>query len=261
MTGSGADIWGNTDEFHFAYKELSSPGSIIAKVESVEETDAWAKAGVMIRNTLDADSIHATMVVSATQGVSFQYRTSAGGTSLSLDVADVNAPQWVKIERDIGGNVTASYSADGTSWTQVGSERFTMNIPMYIGLAVTAHNSTEVCEAVFSNVSTTGTVSDQWTNEDIGILSNSPQPMYVGVSNAAGEPVLVYHEDTNVTTQDTWTQWIIDLQDFADGGIDLTDIDNMYIGIGTNGNTTTNGGSGVVFIDEIRLYLLSLPEQ
>ena len=136
-----------------------------------------------------------------------------------------------------------------------------MNIPMYIGLAVTAHNSTEVCEAVFSNVSVTGTVSNQWTNEDIGILSNSPQPMYVGVSNAAGEPVLIYHEDAGATTKDVWTRWLVDLQDFADAGIDLTDVDSMSIGIGTSGDTTTNGGSGVVFIDDIRLYLLSLPEQ
>ncbi|MFZ2147931.1 MAG: LamG-like jellyroll fold domain-containing protein [Sedimentisphaerales bacterium] len=254
MTGSGADIWDTSDEFHFAYKELTSPGSIIAKVESVEETHGWAKAGVMLRDTLDTDSIHTMMIVSATQGVSFQRRRSAGGVSFATDIAGIMAPQWVKIERSVSGAVTASYSADGTSWTQVGNESMKMNIPMYIGLAVTAHNASEVCEARFSNVSITGTVSGEWTNQDIGILSNAPQPMYVAVGNGSGEPAVVYHEDPGATVKPTWTEWIIPLQDFTDQGIDLTDVDNIAIGIGTKGDSTSLGGSGVVYFDDIRLY-------
>jgi hypothetical protein len=260
MTGSGADIWGTSDEFHFAFKELTSPGSIIAKVESVEETHGWAKAGVMLRDTMDTDSIHAMMIVSATQGVSFQRRRSAAGVSFATDIAGIMAPQWVKIERDVSGAVTASYSADGTSWTQVGNESMKMNIPMYIGLAVTAHNASEVCEARFSNVSITGTVSEQWTNQDIAIPSNALQPMYVAVGNGTGEPAVVYHEDPNVTVIPTWTEWIIPLQDFADQGIDLTDVDNIAIGIGTKGDTTNLGGSGKMYFDDIRLYLPPEPE-
>jgi len=260
MTGSGADIWDNSDEFHFAYKELTSPGSIIAKIESVEQTDPWAKAGVMLRDTLDTDSIHAMMIVSATQGVSFQRRRSAGGVSFATDIAGIMAPQWVKIERSVSGAVTASYSPDGTSWTQVGNESMKMNIPMYIGLAVTAHNASELCEAKFSNVSITGTVSEQWTNQDIAILSNAPQPMYVAVGNSTGEPAVVYHEDPGATGIPAWTEWIIPLQDFTDQGIDLTEVDNIAIGIGTKGDTMTPGGSGKMFFDEIRLYLPLEPE-
>ncbi len=260
MTGSGADIWDTSDEFHFAYKELTSPGSIIAKIETVEQTHGWAKAGVMLRDTLDKDSIHAMMIVSATQGVSFQRRRSAGGVSFATDTDGIMAPQWVKIERDVSGAVTASYSADGTSWTQVGNESMKMNIPMYIGLAVTAHNASEVCEAKFSNVSITGTVSEQWKDQDIAIPSNVPQPMYVTVGNGTGEPAVVYHEDPNATVISSWTEWIIPLQDFADQGIDLTDVDNIAIGIGTKGDSTTPGGSGKMFFDEIRLYLPLEPE-
>ncbi len=260
MTGSGADIWGTSDEFHFAFKELTSPGSIIAKVESVEQTHGWAKAGVMLRDTLDMDSIHAMMIVSATQGVSFQRRRSAAGVSFATDIAGISAPQWVKIERDVSGAVTASYSADGISWTQVGNESMKMNIPMYIGLAVTAHNASEVCEAKFSNVSITGTVSEQWKDQDIGILSNAPQPMYVAVGNPTGEPAVVYHEDPGATVSPTWIEWIIPLQDFADLGIDLTDVDNIAIGIGAKGDMMTPGGSGIMYFDDIRLYLPPEPE-
>jgi hypothetical protein len=135
-----------------------------------------------------------------------------------------------------------------------------MNIPMYIGLAVTAHNASEVCEAKFSNISITGTVSEQWSNQDIAILSNAPQPMYVAVGNGTGEPVVVYHEDPNVTVIPAWTEWIILLQDFTDQDIDLTKVDNIAIGIGTQGDSTTSGGSGTMYFDDIRLYLPA-PEQ
>ena len=94
MTGSGADIWGNADEFHFAYKMLTGQGSIVARVESVQETNAWAKAGVMIRESLEPGSVHVTMAVTPAQGVSFQRRTvtddasnhttTAGGLGLTV---------------------------------------------------------------------------------------------------------------------------------------------------------------------------------
>jgi hypothetical protein len=255
MTASGTDIWDNSDEFHFASKELTGIGSIIVKVESVGNTNGWAKAGVMIRNTLEPNSKHAMVVVTPAQGVSFQRRTVTGAASADTTETDISAPQWVKIERDISGKFTGSYSSDGISWTQIGSELINMNVNAYVGLAVTAHNTSEVCEAKFSNVSITGTVSEQWTNEDIGIFSNAPQPMYASVGNSIGEPAIVYHEDPNVTAIPTWTEWIIRLQDFADNGIDLTDVDNIAIGIGNKGDTTNLGGSGMMFFDDIRLYL------
>jgi len=249
MTGSGADIWDTSDEFHFAYKELTDPGSIIAKIESVEQTHGWAKAGVMLRDTLDTDSIHAMMIVSASQGVSFQRRRSAGGVSFATDIAGIMGPQWVKMERNVSGAVTASYSADGISWTQVGNESMKMNTPMYIGLAVTAHNASEVCEARFSNVSITGTVSGEWTNQDVGILSNAPQPMYVVLNGSA----VVYHDNPNAALIDEWTEWNIDLQEFADQGMDLTNVNTITIGFGEKNNPQA-GGSGMVFFDDIRLY-------
>jgi hypothetical protein len=255
ITGSGADIWDESDEFHFAYKELSGTGSIIARVDSVENTHGWAKAGVMIRNTLEPDSAHGMMVVSATEGVSFQRRTSSGAETFSTDIADIPAPQWVKIERDISGNITTSYSDDGSSWISLESERINMGTPMYIGLAVTAHNADEVCEAVISNVSVTGVDEQEWTNQDIGIMSNSAQPMYLAVSNSTGEPVVVHYDDPNATLINTWTEWVVPLQDLADQGIDLTDVDDIAIGIGTKGDTTMDGGTGTMYFDDIRLYL------
>ncbi len=259
MTASGADIWAvngvEADEFHFAYKMLSGAGSMIAKVESVENTNVWAKAGVMIRETLDPDSAHAFACVTPGSGVSFQRRPGTGQTSLDTTTAGIVAPYWVKIERDMAGNFAAYTSANGSTWTMQGVfETIQMSANVYIGLAVTSHDAALTCQAVLTNVTTTGNVSGQWTNQDIGILSNDAEPLYVVVSNSTGTPVVVVHDDPAAATIGTWTEWVIPLQTFVDQGIVLTNVDRIAIGLGTQGNMTIPGGSGKIFIDDVRLY-------
>jgi hypothetical protein len=78
--------------------------------------------------------------------------------------------------------------------------------------------------------------------------------LYVAVSNAAGDPAVVVHDDANAATTDVWTEWVVPLQAFADHGIALTNVDRIAIGLGTRGNTTTPGGAGKMYIDDIRLY-------
>ena len=258
MNAAGADIWNEADEFHFAYQELSGAGSIAAKIESVSDTHTWAKAGVMIRDTLDADSPHAMMVVTPAQGVSFQRRTSAGGGSDSDTQPGITAPQWVKLERTLGGLVRAYYSMDGNTWTQLGvSVSMTMNNPMYVGLALTSHNPGVVCEAMFSNVTSDGT--GPWVSQDIGLLSNEAEPMYVTVEDGGGTTATVYHEDPNASQIDTWTQWIIELKELSDAGVILTDVNNLAIGFG-DGDDPQPGGSGLVFFDDIHLRVEPIPE-
>jgi len=269
MTASGADIWNQADEFHFAYKMLTGTGSIVARVESVDRTDVWAKAGVMIRETLDVGSKFAAVYITptnangtATNGCRFQARTdtdidatSDTGVATAEQMAIV-APYWVKLERDITGNFRASYSANGSTWQQMSwnPQNISMSSNVYIGLVLTGHNTGATCEAKFSNVTITGTVGQQWTNQDIGIESNAAEPLYVAVSNNASTPAVVVHDDPAAVTIDTWTEWIIPLQTFADLGINLTSVDKIAIGLGTQGNMTMPGGSGKIFIDDIRLY-------
>jgi len=255
ITGSGTDIWSSFDEFHFAFKILSGPGAIIAKVDSVENTNDWSKAGVMIRNTLEPGSEHAMMAVTPGNGVWFGWRNTASKDSYSQKQTGIVAPHWVKIERDISGDFRAYHSANGSTWEVLGvSQNIQMSRDVYIGLALSSHDADSTCKAVFSNVTITGTLSQQWANQDIGIVSNDPEPMYVAISNIAGQPAVVYNEDPNAATMDTWTEWRIPLQAFTDQGIDLTDVDRIAIGFGTKGNITITGGSGKMFIDDIRLY-------
>jgi len=263
MTASGTDIWdvgtaGNYhDEFHFAYKTLTGAGSIVARVQSVQNTNGWAKAGVMIRETLDGGSKHAFACVTPANGVASQGRDTTGAASFNTAQGGITAPYWVKLERDAAGNFTVSHSANGTTWQPV-TGATPKNIPMsttvYIGLALTSHDATLKCQAVFTNVTTTGTVSPQWAHQDIGIASNAAEPLYVAVSNAAGQPAVVVHSNPAAAQTTTWTEWVIPLSAFSAQGINLTNMDKLAIGLGTKGNMTTAGGSGKMYFDDIRLY-------
>jgi hypothetical protein len=264
MTASGADIWNQADEFHYAHKMLTGVGSIEAQVLSVDNTDPWAKAGVMIRETLDAGSKFTAVFITPGNGCRFQARmdTSIDATSdtsvATIEQTAIVAPYWVKLERDVAGNFRASYSANGSTWQQMSwnPQNISMSSNVYVGLVVTSHNAGVTCEAKFSNVTITGTVSQQWTNQDIGIASNAAEPLYVAVSNSVGTPAVLVHDDPAAANIDVWTEWIIPLQALADQGIVLTDLDRIAIGLGTRGNMTIPGGNGKMYIDDIRLYRL-----
>jgi hypothetical protein len=262
MTAAGADIWDEADEFHFAYKMLTGVGSIQAQVLSVDNTDPWAKGGVMLRETLEPGSRFAAVYITPENGCRFQARLDANvaATSDTDVVTDeqtaIVAPYWVKLERDITGNFNGYYSSNGSTWTPMSwnPQFITMNQNVYVGLALTSHNVDATCEAKFSNVTITGNVSGQWANQDIGILNNDAEPLYVAVSNSTGNPVVVVHDDPAAAQIDVWTEWVIPLATFADQGIVLTNVDKIAIGLGTKGNMTVPGGSGKMYIDDIRLY-------
>jgi hypothetical protein len=154
VSGAGADVWGNADAFQFAYVPLSGDGTIVARVASIQFVNSWTKVGVMIRESLAADAAHAFMLAAASsvKGVNFQRRLSTGDISLTTAGPQVTAPRWVKLVRT--GNVITGYqSADGVTWTMVGSDTFAMGPDVLIGLAVTSHVAGTNATGVFDNVS------------------------------------------------------------------------------------------------------------
>ena len=113
-----------------------------------------------------------------------------------------------------------------------------------------------------SEASLTLTVPRDWTMAGVGKLSlwfrgdsaNAAEPMYVAISNTAGAPGIAAHEDPDAATKTAWTEWRIPLQAFADQGINLTDVDKLAIGLGSQSGMASTGGSGTMYIDDIRLY-------
>lgn len=86
-----------------------------------------------------------------------------------------------------------------------------------------------------------------------GDLNNDPEPMYVTVADSTGALAILYHDNPNITQVDAWVEWYIDLQDFAEQGVNLTYVNEIAIGFGTNGNMTIPGGRGTIYFDDIRL--------
>jgi uncharacterized protein (UPF0179 family) len=156
VAGAGSDIWSTSDNFRFVYQTLSGDGEIKARVSSATGPHAWSKLGVMIRESLNANSANAMMLITPTtsNGFSFQKRTSTGGTSSQTLSSPLNAApnNWVRLVRS-GNTLTGYKSADGVTWTQVGtSVTITMATNIYVGLGVTAHNSTGIATGIFDNV-------------------------------------------------------------------------------------------------------------
>ncbi|MBN2317016.1 MAG: hypothetical protein JXM79_24025, partial [Sedimentisphaerales bacterium] len=87
-----------------------------------------------------------------------------------------------------------------------------------------------------------------------GDAANAAEPLYVAISNSTGAPGVVVHDDLNAATNTAWRQWRISLQTFADQGINLGNVDKIAIGLGNQSGITSAGGTGTMYIDDIRLY-------
>jgi len=260
MSAAGADIWGASDEFRYAYKQLSGDGSIVAQVLSVQNTDPWAKAGPMIRETLEPGSRFAAVYITPGNGCRFQLRSSTGGSATSdtsvatAEQIAIRAPYWVKLER-IGNAFKTYYSRNPATdpWHLMvwSPQTVNMSANAYIGLALTSHQSGVMCVAKFSDVSTTGGVTGAWQMAEIGVAqpANIAAPMYVTLADSANKTATVKHPDSAATNISTWTEWNIDFTQFT--GVNPRSIKKMIIGVGDR--TNPQPASGRLYIDDIRL--------
>jgi endonuclease/exonuclease/phosphatase family metal-dependent hydrolase len=154
VNGAGADIWGYADAFRFAYTQLTGDGSIVGRVATIDDVNAWTKAGVMMRETLSAGSRHALMLTSYTKGHAFQRRRSTSGASVHTSGGTGSAAVWVRLTR-AGSTFTAHRSQDGVTWTLVGSDTISMASTIYVGLAVSSHVSGLLANASFDGIAVT----------------------------------------------------------------------------------------------------------
>ena len=125
ISGSGADINGTADAFHFVYQTLTGDGELEARVGSLQNTNGAAKAGLMIRQSTAAGSINGFIAITPTNGINFEQRTTLNGsTTLVQTSANTMVPYWLKIIKD--GTLISVYQApDGINWTYQGEVRLT----------------------------------------------------------------------------------------------------------------------------------------
>lgn len=153
LSSSSTDIWGNGDQLNYIYQPVSGNAEIVVKVQSASWLDGWAKAGIMIRESLSHNSRHADMMLTPANGATFQYRTETAG-SMADHTAAASVPKWLKLTRN-GNTFKGSISANGSSWQTVGTIQIPMKHKVYIGIALSNPGNDSRNKAVFGNVKVT----------------------------------------------------------------------------------------------------------
>jgi hypothetical protein len=161
LTG-GNDIWGAGGEHFDEYGTIYGPktagpnATVTVEVTAQQAVDPWSKAGLVIRDDVTAPGVaqgYVALVVTPGNGVSLQWQDAATPGYLDQDAgsAGVKAPVWLRLVRN-GGQVSGYYSADGTSWTQVGSAVSPAGAATTedAGMIATAHSPTAQGEADFT---------------------------------------------------------------------------------------------------------------
>ena len=196
VNGSGDDIWNTADAGHLVYQPLTGDGQIVARVVSQQNTDPWAKAGVMFRETTSAGSRHVFLAVTPGNGTAMQWRTNIGDFSYSVAGPVQVAPYWVKLTR-AGQVFTGSVSPNGTNWTAVASVTNAMSATVFAGLAVCAHNAAVLNTSVFDRANVT-TPAPTWLPGTTGLAANK---FHISVQGVDGWNYVV-EASTNLTA---WT--------------------------------------------------------
>lgn len=191
VNGSGADIWGAADAFQAVMEPISGDVQIVARVASIQNTNTYAKAGIMLRGSLTAGSAHVILDLRPNGSIEFMTRSANGGSTTWLAGSTQPAPAWLKLTRT-GTTVTGYVSSNGSAWTQVGSTTLSIPAAAYAGLAVTSHDTTKLNKSTFDNIAVTGAsilpaLPAPWTNQDVGAVGVAGNTTYAaGVFTVSG---------------------------------------------------------------------------
>ena len=154
--GAGTDIWGTTDSFHYSYLKVTGDAAITTHVESVQQVTDWTKAGVMFRTSTAPDAPYVFVLLSPANGTDMQARDATSATTYEPghDRAP-RPPYWVRLTRN-GDTFTGYQSADGQTWTELGSTTVSMPSDVLVGLAVTSRSEAQLAHGVFSQTTVDG---------------------------------------------------------------------------------------------------------
>ncbi len=153
ITAGGEDIYGGSDQFHFAHQLRSGDFDVAVRIESVVQADLYTKTGLMVRESLDANARNVMALVFPSNaqrnnndgGYEFQYRATVGGGTTALYPPQpqprVSFPDtWLRMRRE-GNTFIAFSSSDGFTWREYSRTTLAMPTQIRFGLAVSAHTT------------------------------------------------------------------------------------------------------------------------
>jgi TolB protein len=155
ISGSGENMWFAADAFQFAWKRVSGDVTLTADISFLTATgNEHKKAALMLRQSLDGDSVYADVALHASGLTSLQFRDEKGAITREIQ-SNISAPKRLRIAKR-GGYVYMSLAADGGEPRVAGGWlRIPLQGPFYVGLGVCSHDKDVVEKAVFSNVELT----------------------------------------------------------------------------------------------------------
>ncbi len=151
VSGGGANIWGQKDEFHYVWRHVSGDFSLTATVRFPKvEPPSHRKAALMARQNLDDDAAYIDAVIHGSGLTELQFRDTNGDMTHAVNFP-ITGPVRFELERK--ANWFTMYAAnEGQPLQELGSYSLKLSKPFYLGLAVCSHNSNDVETAVFSDV-------------------------------------------------------------------------------------------------------------
>lgn len=150
--GGGADIWKSSDQFRFVWRKASGDFELTATLNALSNSQAYAKAGLMIRSSLDPDAAHFLVNVFPDGQVLIGWRSRKGGTMEQKTIKAVSFPFKLRLRRH-GEFLESSYSSEGSDWVKTrihASDE--LRRPCYAGLAVLSHDNRCLTTATFTNI-------------------------------------------------------------------------------------------------------------
>ena len=150
ITGGGADLGGVNDQFQFSYQLRNGDFDFKVRLDSLSLADAWAEAGLVARENLTAGARSAGVLATPSiSGAYFQSRSTAGGVTALAGSFPVNYPNtWLRLKR-VGDVFTGYAGFDGQNWTQLGTASLALPAGIYLGFAVSSHNTNQLTTAAF----------------------------------------------------------------------------------------------------------------
>jgi TolB protein len=163
LSGSGTNMWGTNDEFHFVWRKVSGDFILYTMTQfEGEGVDPHRKAGVIFRKDLTPSSPYVSAAYHGDGLVSMQYRQAEGGeTGEFKHPADFTSTLQLQKE---GNNIIMMAAGEGEPLVQTGMlEADWLSGEYYAGLFVCSHNPDVAETAVFSNTRFTAPVSGDFT--------------------------------------------------------------------------------------------------
>jgi len=197
ISGSGTNMWFNTDEFHFVWKKTAGNVSMGATIQMLGKgVDPHRKACLMIRQSLEPDAPYVDIAVHGDGLTSMQYRSRKGAETNEIK-SNILAPQHVQIQK-IGNYISMQVAAEINDLQLAGgSLRMSFEEPFYIGLGVSSHNNDVIETIRFSNVSI-NTLTEN-TNQPMKVESTL-EILDISTSNRS-----VVHHTKNHIEAPNWT--------------------------------------------------------